>query len=135
MTMTPHVALANLIIQCVLIVWVGVGASIAVRRRYRRHCLVMRSAVAAQILSIGIIMAPSLARYISHWSGWSRFTIELVVHHSMGVIVLLLFIYINLAYLGVVKAPRRTRPFMLTALSFWTASLGLGIYLFWYIWR
>jgi hypothetical protein len=135
MTVTPHVALANLIIQCVLVVWVAVGSSIALRRRYRRHCLIMRSAVAVQALSIGIIMAPSLASYVAHLSGWSRFVIEMVVHHALGVIVLLLFIYVNLAYLGVVRAPRRMRPFMLTALGLWVASLGLGVYLFWYIWR
>ncbi len=80
-------------------------------------------------------MAPQLVRYLRGWSGFSAFTVELIVHHVFGLVALALWVYINLAMTGVVKAPRRYKPFMWTALASWVVSLGLGAYLFWYIWR
>jgi hypothetical protein len=90
--------------------------------------------VGVQILLIGIIMAPQLARYVSNWSGFSALTVELIVHHVLGLVALALWIYINLALTGVVKAPRRYTWFMRGALVSWVASLALGAYLFWYLW-
>jgi hypothetical protein len=133
--MNHGLALANLIIQAVLIVAAITGTIVARMRRLRRHCLIMRVATGIQILAIGIVMAPSLGSYIRHWHGWSRFTAEIVIHHTLGAIVILLFIYINLAFTGVVKAPRSFKPYMITALTLWLITLGMGIYLYWYIWR
>jgi hypothetical protein len=132
--MTHGLALANLIV-IVLILVVATGATLAKTRRFRRHCLVMRAAIGIQVLTIAIVMAPSLAGYLRSWHGWSWLTSLVVVHHTLGVVVILLFIYINLAFTGVVKAPRRYRPFMLTALTLWVISLAMGVYLYWYIWR
>lgn len=133
--MTHGLALANLIIQIVLIVAAVLGTIVARTRRLRRHCLIMRSAFGVQIIAIGIVMAPALAGYLRSWHGWSWLTSLIVVHHTLGVIVILLFAYINLAFTGVVTAPRSYRPFMLTALALWVISLAMGIYLYWYIWR
>lgn len=133
--MNAKLALANLIIQMVLILAATIGAIVAKRHSFRRHCLIMRTAIAVQILAIAIVMAPSLAGYVGSWPGWSWFTTLIVVHHTLGAIVILLFIYINLAFTGVVKAPRRYRPFMQTAFTLWVISLAMGVYLYWYIWR
>ncbi len=133
--MSHGLALSNLIIQCVLIVAAIVGTIVARMRRLRRHCLIMRSAIGVQILAIAIVMAPALGSYLRDWHGWSRFIAEIVIHHSLGVIVILLFIYINLAFTGVLKAPRSYKPFMISALTLWLITLGMGIHLYWYIWR
>jgi hypothetical protein len=135
MSMTPTIALANLIIQVVLIVGALTGAYLARRRLFSRHCLSMRILVGVQILAIGLIMAPSLSRYVNNWSGFSRFTAEIIVHHVLGVVVLALWIYINLALTGVVKAPRRPRVFMRATLAVWLVSLALGVHLYVHIWR
>jgi hypothetical protein len=135
MDVTRGVATFNLVVQAVLIVAALGGATLAWRHRFSRHCLLMRTAIAAQILVIGIIMAPQLARYLGHWNGWSTFIVEIIVHHVFGLIVLGLWIYINLAFTGVVKAPRRYTWFMRSALASWLISLGLGIYLYGHIWR
>jgi hypothetical protein len=135
MVMTKGLATFNLVVQIVLIVAALTGATLAWRRKFGRHCLVMRVAIAAQIIVIGVIMAPQLARYLSHWNGFSTFTVEIIIHHVFGLIVLGLWIYINLAFTGVVKAPRSYTWFMRSALTSWLISLGLGIYLYWYIWR
>jgi hypothetical protein len=132
---TRNVALFNLAVQVILIAGVFAGAFVARRRKFGRHCLIMRVLMGAQILLIGIIMAPQLARYTSNWSGFSMFTVELLVHHALGVVALALWVYVNLAITGVVRAPRRYIWFMRSALVSWVASLGLGTYLFWYIWR
>jgi hypothetical protein len=135
MSVTKNVAVFNLLVQVVLIIGVCVGAWLGRRRKFGRHCLLMRVLMGAQILLIGIIMAPQLGRYIRDWSGFSSFTVVLIVHHVLGLVALALFVYINLAMAGIAKAPRRYRWFMWSALVSWVASLGLGAYLFWYIWR
>jgi hypothetical protein len=135
MGVTKNVAIFNLIAQMALILGVCVGAWLARRRKFGRHCLLMRVLMGAQILLIGIIMAPQLARDLRGQSGFSAFTVELIVHHVFGLVALALWIYINLAMTGVVKAPRRYKWFMWSALASWAVSLGLGTYLFWYIWR
>jgi hypothetical protein len=135
MSVTKNVAIFNLVAQAILIAGVCVAAWLARRRKFGRHCLLMRVLMGAQILLIGIIMAPQFARDLRGQSGFSAFTAELIVHHVFGVVALGLWIYINLAMTGVVKAPRRYKPFMWTALASWVVSLGLGAYLFWYIWR
>jgi uncharacterized membrane protein YozB (DUF420 family) len=133
--MTSSLALTNLVLQVALIVTALAAYLLARRRRFKRHCLVMRVSVGVQIVLIAALMAPSLSAYVSHWSGWSWFTVELIVHHVLGVVVVLLFLYFNLALTGVVRSPRRLRPYMRSALVLWLVSLALGIYLYWYIWR
>jgi hypothetical protein len=135
MGVTKNVATFNLVVQAVLIAGVFVGAWLGWRHKFGRHCLVMRVLMGTQILLIGLIMAPQLARYLRHWSGFSTFTVELIVHHVFGLVALALWIYINLAMTGVVRAPRRYTWFMRSALASWVISLGLGGYLFWYLWR
>jgi hypothetical protein len=132
---TRNVAIFNLVVQALLVAGVFGGAYLAWRRKFGRHCLLMRVLMGVQILLIGIIMAPQLARYIRPWSGFSALIVELIVHHVLGLVALALWIYINLAMTGVVKAPRRYTWFMRSALASWVASLALGGYLFWYIWR
>jgi hypothetical protein len=133
--MTSSLALTNTILQVVLIVATFVAVGLARTRRFKRHCLVMRVSVAVQIILIGALMAPSLAGYLRNWIGWSWFMAGIVVHHVLGVIVVLLFIYVNLAFEGAVRSPRRLRPYMRSALVLWLVSLGLGLYLYVYIWR
>jgi putative membrane protein len=133
--MTAELALVNVVIQCALLVGTATAVVVAKKRRLRRHCLMMRAAVAVQVLTVAFIMAPSLGSYLRHWNGWSLYTAEIMVHMALGVIVLLLFAYINLAFGGLVKAPRSFRPLMRTALTVWVLSLALGIHLYFYIWQ
>lgn len=135
MGVTRNVALFNLVVQGILIAGVFAGAFLARKRRFGRHCLVMRVLMGVQLLLIGIIMAPQLARYVSNWSGLSALMAELIIHHVLGLVALALWVYVNLALTGVVKAPRSYPWFMRSALVSWVASLALGAHLFWYIWR
>jgi hypothetical protein len=125
---TKNVALFNLVVQATLIAGVFAGTFLARTRRFGRHCLIMRVLMGVQILLIGIIMAPQFARYVSNWSGFSAFTVELIIHHVLGLVALALWIYLNLALTGAVRAPRSYTWFMRSALVSWVASLGLGVY-------
>lgn len=133
--MTSSLALANTILQVVLIATALTGFLLARKRRFKRHCLVMRTSVAIQIVLIAALMAPSLGAYLSTWGGWSWFTVEIIIHHALGVVVVLMFIYFNLALTGVVRSPRRLRPYMRSALVLWLATLAMGLHLYVYIWK
>lgn len=133
--MTRNLAILNVVLQMLLIVAAATAFWLAKRRRFNRHCLVMRVSLAVQIILIAALMAPSLSAHLSHWSGWSWFTAEIIVHHVLGVIVVVLFIYFNLALTGVVRSPRRLRPYMRSALVLWLVSLAMGLHLYIYIWR
>jgi hypothetical protein len=133
--MTRNLAVLNVGLQVLLIAGALVAFWLAKRRRFNRHCLIMRVSLGVQIILIAALMAPSLSAYLAHWSGWSWFTAEIIVHHVLGVIVVLLFIYFNLALTGVVKTPKRLRSYMRSALVLWLASLALGLHLYIYIWR
>jgi hypothetical protein len=133
--MTRGLALANLVLQVLLIASTLAAVWQARRMRLKRHCLVMRFTVGVEVILIAALMAPSMASYIGSWSGWSWFTTLLVVHHALGVIAVLLFIFFNLAVGRVIKYPGRLRPFMWTAFGLWVVVLAMGAYLYWYIWR
>jgi uncharacterized membrane protein YozB (DUF420 family) len=124
---------ANLIVQAVLFVGVCIGAALAATHKYGRHCLFMRVVVGLQVVAIGVFMIVPLKRWVGDYRGWFR--ILLLVHHSLGVIVLLLFIYINLAIAGRVKAPKRMRNVMRSTLGLWLIVLALGGYIYYFIWR
>lgn len=135
MNVTRGVAVFDLAAQAALIVGVLAGAYLGRKREFRPHCLVMRVLMGGQILLIGVIMAPQLGRYLRDWNGFSAFAVEYLVHHTLGLVTLGLWIYINLAMAGVARAPRRYTWFMRGALASWVTSLALGVLLFWYSWR
>jgi hypothetical protein len=133
--MTRALAITNLILQVLLIVSTLAAVCLARRRRLKRHCLVMRVTVGVEVVLIAALMAPSLAAYLRNWNGWSWFTAEIVIHHILGVIAVLLFIFFNLVTTRVVSIRWRLRPFMWTAFALWIVVLAMGIHLYWYIWR
>jgi hypothetical protein len=133
--MTSSLALTNIILQVVLIAAALTAFLFARRRRFNRHCLIMRISIGVQIILVAALMAPSLSAYLSHWGGWSWFTVEIIVHHTLGVVVVLMFIYFNLALTGVVRSPGRLRPYMRSALVLWLVTLAMGLHLYVYIWR
>jgi hypothetical protein len=133
--MTRGLALANLVLQALLIVSTLVAVWLARKKRLKRHCLVMRVTVGVEVILIGALMAPSLASYLRNWNGWTWFTAQIIIHHALGVIAVLLFVFFNLVVGRVIKFPGRLRPYMWTAFGLWVVVLGMGAYLYWYIWR
>jgi uncharacterized membrane protein YozB (DUF420 family) len=132
--MTPHLALFSVATQLVLLVALLVGGTVGMRRHFRRHCLFMRVLFGLQIVAIAVFMIRSFGLYSVPFvvAGW---TIALIIHHVFGLVMIALFVYINLAWLGAIRPPRRYRQFMRVAFSSWLIALVLGLYVYLRIWR
>ncbi|MCZ7403542.1 MAG: hypothetical protein O8C67_01240 [Candidatus Methanoperedens sp.] len=122
-------ALANLGIQIFLIAFVFQAVYFVKKGNPLKHCAMVRIAVPLQVLAIIAVMLPSLLGYILvEPSG--IFKTELLIHHTLGLLVVLLWIYINLAFSNVISMPGNFRLFMRTALGLWLLSLVLGLHIY-----
>jgi hypothetical protein len=133
--LTATWALVNTTLQVALVLAACVAFGLAKKKRLKVHCLVMRISVAVEIVLIAALMVPSSAAYLRAWGGWSWFTTELIIHHILGILVILLFIFFNLVMTGAVKFRHRLLPYMQTAFVLWVATLAVGVHLYWHIWR
>ncbi len=122
-------ATIDLVVQALLMVIVLVAVYLARRKQFIRHCNTIRAAVVVQLLAIFLIMLPSMLGYLK-FPGQAAFQIEMLVHHSLGALVILLWIYINLAFMGRVRVPGKLATFMRIALTIWVLVFLLGLYLY-----
>ncbi|MGB8217479.1 MAG: hypothetical protein WCE94_09280 [Candidatus Methanoperedens sp.] len=122
-------ALANLGIQIFLIAFVFQAVYSVKKGNPLKHCAMVRIAVPLQILAIITVMLPSLLGYIKI-EPFGIFNAELLIHHTLGLLVVVLWIYINLAFGNIVRMPGNLRMFMRTALSLWLLSLVLGLHIY-----
>lgn len=125
----------NLAIQLVLIVVVSGAAYLAKRRRYfRKHCIVLRIAVPLQIIAIVSVMLPSMLSYIERGQRGFFFNIEMLTHHTLGIAVVALWIYINLVFMGIITGWGRLVVAMRLAFVFWVLALLLGLHTYVLVW-
>ncbi|MDD4651012.1 MAG: hypothetical protein PHQ34_02165 [Methanothrix sp.] len=120
----------NLVLQLVLVAALGFAVFLAKRRSFQRHCLVLRLAVVAQIVSIIAMMSPSMVRILEPGQPNALFRAEVLLHHGLGLAVILLWIYINLVFLGKLKARIATRRAMQAAAGIWVVSFILGLHIY-----
>lgn len=128
-------AVANLVVQILLAGLLGYsGYTVKVKKDLKRHCRIMRVAVGVLLITVAVVMLPSLLGYAQGGlsSGW--FFVEMVVHHTLGVAILAIFVFANLAMAGVIKLKRRLVPYMRAAAVMWTVSLILGFHMYLVIW-
>lgn len=120
-------ALANLALQILLIIMVSGAVYLAKKKReLMRHCTFMRVLVPVQIIAIITIMLPSLLGYLTHPPSFST---EMLVHHALGILVVVLWIYINLSF-GKPWQPRNLALFMRSAFTFWILALLIGLHMY-----
>ncbi len=86
----------------------------------------MRVLVPVQIIAIITIMLPSLLGYLTHPPSFST---EMLVHHALGILVVVLWIYINLSF-GKPWQPRNLALFMRSAFTFWILALLIGLHMY-----
>jgi uncharacterized membrane protein YozB (DUF420 family) len=119
----------NFIVQMLLIITVIVAAFLAkVKRQTIRHCTIMRIAVFIQILTIAIVMIPSMLR-ASGYQLPSLLRLELTIHGILGLVVVALWIYINIVF-KMIKDPARIILPMRLALVSWLVSFILGLHIY-----
>lgn len=127
-------AVINLLVQLLLIVIVSIAVFHAKKRELGRHCTIMRGAVSVQVIAILVVMLPSMLGYIWNESPGILFSTEMLAHHLLGLAVVLLWIYINLLFMGKVRGKIRLATIMRYALALWILSLILGLHMYILIW-
>ena len=124
----------NLAFQLILAGAIAYAVFLATRKQLDRHCRVMRFAIAGQILSIAVVMLPKLIGLVDALPISTSNGILMWGHHSLGLLVVGLWIYINLVMTGKITTKGRLIWVMRLALVTWMASLALGIYMFSLLW-
>ena len=87
----------------------------------------MRFAVPVQILAILSVMLPSMYGYLHNSSTDPLLDFEILIHHSLGLMVVALWININLIFMNILKPKIGIKTMMRLALGCWAASMVLGL--------
>ena len=127
------IAMANLALQILLFILASCAVYFAKKSEFVRHCNFMRVLVPVQIIAIAVVMLPSMLGYLKNENQIPFFNIEMLLHHTLGLAVLALWIYINLVF-GKPWMPRNLRAFMRSALVLWIISLLFGLHMYIRIW-
>ena len=121
---------ANIVLQLVLTAALVFAVFLAKKKNFQKHCLVLRLAVLAQIAAILALMSPAMGPILEPGRPNDLFRAEVLVHHGLGLAVVLLWAYINLVFLGRIKARLPPRRAMQAATGFWAASLIMGFHIY-----
>jgi hypothetical protein len=125
----------NLVAQAVLATLVLRAVRLARKRKLRTHCRAVSVAALGQIAAAAAIMTPALIGFIGSPPSQRWFAVEIAVHHSAGLLVLLFWVYVTLAFRSRLPVPtKHLRLLMRTAAVLWTLALTLGLHMFVYIW-
>ncbi len=124
-------ALINLSVQLFLILLLNYATFLAKKRDLHKHCNIIRIAAGIQIAAIVAVMWESMIGYLGNDSWTTLFNMELLIHHSLGILVILLWVYINLVYGRFIRSRGNFRQIMKLAYVVWmfTFILGLHIYI------
>ena len=123
-------ATINLLVQALLLITVLVAAYQArIRHRLIQHCRIIRVAMVIQLLTVFLMMLPSLLSYLKS-PVEALFQTEMLIHLGLGVLLVLLWVYINLAVVGRVRVVGRLAWYMRTALLAWGLAFLLGLHLY-----
>lgn len=125
----------NLILQVALIAIVFTAAYLAQKKKKTGiHCTLIRLAVLLQIISVVAVMYPALLGYLERGQRGPLFNAEAVVHHTLGALVVIIFILVNLILWGIIPGRSRVVIFMRSALVLWIVTLLIGLHLFVLVW-
>lgn len=125
------VALINLVLQILLMLAVFVAVYLAkAKRQLIRHCRIVTVALLVQIVAIAIVMLPSLLGYAQNEVLGLPLSLEMPVHHVLGLVVAALWIYVNLASKGIIKARMRLVIPMRLAFGSWLVTFVLGLHIY-----
>ncbi|MFZ2411435.1 MAG: hypothetical protein WAW23_07690 [Candidatus Methanoperedens sp.] len=122
--------MANLGIQIFLIAFVFQAVYFLKKGNPVKHCAMVRVAVSLQVLAIIAVMLPSFLGYIKVEPFGLLFNVEMLIHHTLGLLVIVLWIYLNLAFGKVIGMPRKSALFMRTAFILWILAFLLGLHMY-----
>ncbi len=125
----PPVVAYNLAMQIILAAALAYAIFLARSGQPERHCLLLRLAFAAQVLFILAVMSPAMSGILEPGRPASLFSVEVLAHHAIGLVAVLLWIYINLVFLRRIRARLPVNLAMRAAAACWAASLVLGLHI------
>ncbi len=123
-------AMINIIVQLALISFVFGAVYLARRGRVVRHCAIQRGTLLAQIIAILGFMLPSLLGFVQNVPSLPLFYPELLVHHSFGLILVGMWVYINLDVSRQIKQLVKRKTAMRVALGAWLVTIALGLHIY-----
>ena len=125
-----NLALINLTIQILLVILLSYAVFLAKKMDLGKHCTIIRIAVLLQIAAIGAVMLPSMLGYIDNGAPGVLFNTEILFHHTLGIVVIGLWIYINLVYAKKIRWPGNFRSIMRSAYVLWILAFIIGLHLY-----
>jgi len=125
-----NLALINLTIQIFLVILLSYALFLAKKLDLPKHCKIIRIAVFLQIAAIGAVMLPSMLGYIENGAPGVLFNTEILFHHTMGILVLGLWTYINLVYAKIIRWPGNFKSIMRSAYVLWILVFIIGVHLY-----
>ncbi len=120
-------ATANLVVQLVLIMFVFGAVYLARKGRVVKHCTIQRATVSVQIIAILAVMLPSLLGYVENVPEVPLLFPELLIHHTVGLVLIGVWIYINLEVGGIIRQHIRRKTVMRFAFGVWLIAIVLGV--------
>ena len=123
-------ASVNLALQAVLIAVAFVAAHFARKRQLQTHCRVMRFVVPLQALSVLSMMLPAMLGYFPLGQRGLLLAIEIPVHVTLGLVVVLLWVHVNLVVKGVTRTWGRLANTMRLAFASWVISFLVGLHVY-----
>jgi hypothetical protein len=127
---TKNLAIINLTIQIFFVILLSYAAFLAKKMDLRKHCKIIRIAVFLQIAAIGAVMLPSMLGYIENGAPGVLFNTEILFHHTMGILVIGLWTYINLVYAKIIRWPGNFKSIMRSAFVLWILAFIIGMHLY-----
>ena len=115
-------AAANPSVQVLLITVVFIAAFMARKSGFEKHCTIMRVLLPPQIISIAGAMLPLMPGYLENEQSGILFNTEMLIHHTFGLAVVALWVYVNLALRGVIKMWGRLVIAMRLAFALWVLT-------------
>ncbi len=123
--------MTNLVVQGFLITVVLFAVYLVKKKKdLTRHCAIVRGAVLLQLLAIAVVMFPSMTGYLEHEDRGTFFNTVMLIHHSLGLAVVVLWLYLNLVLGLGFKLLGRLVVWMRLALSLWITAFLLGLFLY-----
>jgi putative membrane protein len=123
-------AIINLSFQLLLILLLNYATFLAKKKDLRKHCTIIRIAVVIQIAAIITVMWESMLGYLGNNATDILFNMELLIHHSLGIFLILLWVYINLVYARYIRSRGNLRNSMKLAYIVWTLTFILGLHIY-----
>lgn len=125
-----NLAFINLSIQFFLFLLLNYATFLAKKRDLHKHCTIIGISAGIQIAAIVAVMWEPMLGYIGNDAQDIPFKIELLLHHSLGILLILLWIYINLVYARFIRSRFNLRNIMKLAYIIWTFTFILGLHIY-----